>query len=417
MPNKPVAVILGGTNPHKALIENLKNRGYYTILVDYYENPTAKVAADKHIKESALDLEKVLCIAKESKAKLVISTCIDQAGLTACYVAEQLGLPAPYSYQTALNVTNKVLMKKKMIENGIPTAKYISVNSIEKFYEAGFKLPVVVKPADCNGSKGVKKANTFLEIEKFLKDALVLSRTATAIVEEFKTGIEISVDCFVEKNNARVIMMRQKFNTLGTKDTVIHCYASVVPALVSDQAMSLIKKTADNIAKVFNLENTPLLMQVIVDANNVNVIEFAPRVGGGLSYRTVKINTGFDILNSAVDSYLGNLSKVRWHPPKMFCSTNNIYADACTFGNITGYEELLRDDFIEEIYFYKTRGMTIGSDMASNTRAGAFLVKADTAQELLEKTKKAIDTLEVFDLSGNPVMKKNFYVKELPICM
>ena len=111
--------MLGGTSPHIALIENLKDRGYYTVLVDYYENPPAKKVADEHIRESTLDQDKVLEIAKSINAKLVISACVDQANVTACYVAEKLGLPVPYIYETAMSVTNKGLMKRKMLESGI----------------------------------------------------------------------------------------------------------------------------------------------------------------------------------------------------------------------------------------------------------------------------------------------------------
>jgi|SRR5690554_2186935 len=107
MDKQQKAIILGGTDDHIALIENLKKRGYYTILIDYNANPPAKVAADLHIQESTLEEDKVLKIATEQKVDLVISACIDQALLTACYVAERLGLPAPFSYETALNVQIK----------------------------------------------------------------------------------------------------------------------------------------------------------------------------------------------------------------------------------------------------------------------------------------------------------------------
>ena len=79
------AIVLGGTNPHIELIKNLKKRGYYTILVDYAENPLAKDYADEHIQESSLDKEKVFKIARDRKVNLVISTCSDQANVTACY--------------------------------------------------------------------------------------------------------------------------------------------------------------------------------------------------------------------------------------------------------------------------------------------------------------------------------------------
>ena len=114
--NKPIAIVLGGTFPHIELIKNLQQRGYYAVLVDYLDHPPAKDFADEHLQESTLDQDRVLDIAQSRGAKLVISTCIDQANVTACYVAEKLGLPAPYSYETALSVTNKGLMKEKMVK-------------------------------------------------------------------------------------------------------------------------------------------------------------------------------------------------------------------------------------------------------------------------------------------------------------
>ncbi|MBO4909063.1 MAG: hypothetical protein J5476_07260 [Lachnospiraceae bacterium] len=119
------ALILGGTAPHKELIEKLKKRGYHTILVDYFENPPAKEVADEHIMISTLDKEAVLETAKKLNADLVISTCVDQANAVCCYVAEKLGLPIPYSYETALDMTDKSRMKKIMKEHDIPTSDYL----------------------------------------------------------------------------------------------------------------------------------------------------------------------------------------------------------------------------------------------------------------------------------------------------
>ena len=102
-----VALVLGGTVPHMELILQLKNRGYYTILIDYLENPPAADAADEHIVESTLDKEKVLEIAVERKVELVISGCVDQANISACYAMEKLGKYVPYSYEIARKVTNK----------------------------------------------------------------------------------------------------------------------------------------------------------------------------------------------------------------------------------------------------------------------------------------------------------------------
>lgn len=409
MKNQQKAIVLGGTSPHIALIENLKNRGYYTVLVDYYENPPAKIVADEHIRESTLDQGKVLEIAKAINANLVISTCIDQANVIACHTAEKMGLSAPYSYEIALNVTNKGYMKKRMIEREIPTSKFILVDDSAKFEYCDLKFPVVVKPADTTGSKGVKKAYGLSELNEYLIEAIKLSRTNKAIIEEFNDGIEVQIDCFVQNKKAKLIMMRQKLKTLNSGKTVLQSIGSIIPAEITKGAQKKCEQIANQIIHAFNLDNTPLFIQAIVNGDNVNVIEFAPRIGGGLSYRMIKIITGFDILNATIDSYLNLQANVDFHQSESYYLTYIIYAQPGVFGSITGYHELSKERIIEEYYFFKTKGMEIGSDMASRNRVGAILVKADNKEELFRKTKVAIDNLEVLDIDGNSIMRKDLY--------
>src|SRR5690606_11585561 len=196
--DKKVALVLGGTIPHIVLIENLKLRGYYTILVDYYENPPAKQYADLHLQESTLDQDKVLQIAKEKNADLVISTSIDQANVTACYVGQKLGLPIPYSYESALTFTNKVLMKDILIRNNIPTSNFIEVDSLGKINLNSLSLPLVVKPSDSTGSKGVYKINNEEELRTAVVNAMEISRNNRVIIEEFKNGTEIQADFLIK---------------------------------------------------------------------------------------------------------------------------------------------------------------------------------------------------------------------------
>ena len=339
----------------------------------------------------------------------MISACIDQANLTACYVAEKLGLTAPYSYETALDVTNKMLMKKKMIENGIPTAKYICVNDATDLRKSELELPVVVKPADSTGSSGVRKANSLFELNKYLSEALKISRSNRAIVEEFKHGVEISIDCFVQNRLAYLLLIRQKYNMTNGVASVMQSPGSMAPADVSQIARKKIQQIANKLANSFDLDNTPLLIQAIIENEDINIIEFSPRVGGGLSYRTIKLITGFDILNSTVNSYLGLHTNLKYKQSESYYSTNIIYAFPGIFGCITGYEDLIEQKIIEEFYYYKTKGMEIGSDMSTRSRAGAFIVKANNRQELFRKSEIAIDRLEVYDIDGNPIMRKDIF--------
>ena len=92
---KPVAIVLGGIYPHGRTLDKLKERGYYTVLIDYFDNPPAAVHADLHINKSAMAYEEVLAVAREMDARLVMSPCLDQQIVIAVKVAEALGLPHP----------------------------------------------------------------------------------------------------------------------------------------------------------------------------------------------------------------------------------------------------------------------------------------------------------------------------------
>ena len=233
---KPIAVVLGGTNPHKGLIEKLKARGFFCVLVDYLDNPPAKTAADFHIQESTLDKEKVFEIAKELDAKLVIATCVDQANVTACYVAEKLNLPRPYSYEVASVVADKVTMKIRMKKAGIPTASYVRTNRVTDLNIDSLAFPLVVKPADSNGSKGVRRVDNVDELTSYLKEALLISRNGDAVIEEFIEGDEIGVDCFIVNGKAHVITMHKKRKPSIKDGSVIYSIGSISPPAISSEA-------------------------------------------------------------------------------------------------------------------------------------------------------------------------------------
>ena len=409
--DKPVAVVLGGTFPHIMLVRNLQGRGYFTVLIDYYENPPAKAAADEHVRASTLDIDSVLEIALNWKAKLVISTCIDQANVTACYVAEKLGLPAPYSYETALTVTNKVLMKEIMTQSGISTAKHISVRNMSGFDGSKLEFPVVVKPADSNSSKGVRKACNLDELNRFLQDALTISRNREAVIEEYKEGREIGVDCFIQDREVTVLMTkeRRKVDIPVGGDPIQQIYGCIWPAELSPKIHTALKEIATKIAEAFDLNNTPLMMQVIVNEFDINIIEFGVRIGGGESFRIINLLTGFDYIDAAVNSFLGVPVDLHCKVPETFFAENFIYSKAGLFGRIGRYETLVQNGIIEYIDSYRTEGQMIGSELSSNNRVGVFAVKSSTVNGLFEKLNLAIKQIEVYDLGGKPMMRKDIY--------
>ena len=405
---KKVALVLGGIIPHVHLIELLKQRGFYTVLLDYTPNPPAKDYADEHLPVSTLDKEAVLDVARRMNAKLIISTNVDHANVTCSYVSEKMGLIPPYPYETALNVTDKKRMKRIMWDNNIPTSKYIQVASLDEVKNIDLQFPLMVKPADGNSSNGVKRVYNQEELEKCLSDALHFSRSGNAIVEEFVTGKEISAYGVIVKGKAKLLMHQERVSVYDGEDKVIKCYASLAPSRISEAAANKAEEILTMLGKAFHLDNTTLFFQGIVNGDNISVIEFAPRVGGGISFQTIKDATGYDIIDAALNSYLNiPISIDSWHPVEGKYAVNQIYGTQGVYDHTEGADSLLKDDIVKVISFYKHKGDTIDSSRASSSRIGVMVVSDSTENGLRKKISEAFSRLDSFDDKGNSIIRKD----------
>lgn len=409
--NRKVALVLGGTVPHKYLIENLKGRGYRTLLIDYYENPPAAAIADMHIRESTLDLEKVLEIAQREKASLVISGCVDQANVTACYVAEKLGLPAPYSYETALRVTDKELMKAGMVKAGVPTSAYhvVSTSDIDHFQASTY--PLVVKPSDCNGSKGVQKVQDAIELKQALKEACHLSRTGKAIVEGFNEGKEISGYFIVFDGLSFPLYIKGKELPEINGETALRSFMTIGPEPVTETVKSKLVSAVNAISSEFCLNNTPLLIQANVTGDAVSVIEFAPRVGGGLAFREIIYLTKFDIVNAVVDSYFGCQLKapMKNEMDGKSCIVH-LYGKNGVYHSSVGLDEMVSRGVIEEYHFHKTPGMPMSSDdLASRNRVLGVIVRGKDDAEIYSKIRVMVEKIKIINTDGFDVFDRDLF--------
>ena len=406
MKEKTVAIVLGGTAPHVLLVNKLHERGYYVVLVDFLPNPPAKRVADEHFQASTLDKERVLEIAKEKKASLVISTCIDQANSVCCYVAEKLNLPHPYSYETSLFVTNKGLMKGRMKACDVPSSPYVLTKSVNGVDWTQVSFPCVVKPVDCNSSKGVHRADSLEEAIPFVEEAIQLSQTGEAVIEGFCSGDEIQVDCVAFDNDADVVMTRSKVKSVRGNDMVLNSFGSIVPAQIPDSVQIKLRQIAVNIAAGFGLRNTPFFYQAIVTGDEVNVLEFAPRVGGGLSFYMIKNFVGFDAVEAAIDSFLGTPISQTYHTPEKIYRTCLLYSRPCIFDHVEGLEKLKEYGLVEEFFVTKSKGDVIDGDMRSSNRIGSFVVVASTLGEINEKVNYCIENVRVINVQGEDMLIK-----------
>lgn len=406
---KKKAIVLGGTYPHIELLKNLSRRGYETVLIDYYETPCAKPFADIHIQESTLNQETVLEVTKKEQASLVISACIDQANLIACSVAVELGLPHPYNTAVAKTVTNKVLMKKFMVQNGVPTSPFLSVRAPFDVNDLSLGYPLIVKPSDSNSSKGVTKIDNPDQLSASVATAIKLSRSREAIIEEFIVGREIGFDFFVTDHDPVLLITKERRKIPGLPDSAQQIYGCFWPAVLTYEETQRSIEIARNIVNALGLHNCPLMIQAIVNESGINVIEFAARFGGGESVTIIKAATGVDIIDLSVSSFLRDDVSFTVNPIDKFFSETFFYANECIFGAIEFDNEHGKDTAIDCLHQYKTRGMRIDAELTSNNRVGCFVVSDKDRSTLRAKVHRALSHFDVVDVDGNSQIRRELY--------
>ncbi len=400
------ALVLAGGFPQIALIKELKKRKIYTILADYYENPVAKPYADKFYRASTLDVEAITEIAKNEEVDFLITACTDQALNTVANVSEKLGLPCYIDYQTALNVTNKQYMKKVFNEHNIPTAKHIIMAELDEDKLASMSYPLIVKPVDCNSSKGVKRVDSITELREAFAKAVEYSRTDTAIVEEFIDGEELSVDVYVEDGIAHVLSV-SSLDKIADNDKFV-IFRGRYSADKTESVRSLVQGISQQIADAFGLKNSPMLIQMITDGKRACVLEFSARTGGGVKFMLIKKASGFDVISAVVDLTLGNKPHISDNKPENKYIVNEfIYCKPGVFDRLYGFDELKDNGTITEYCLFKWRGAEFDTIENSGDRVAGFTVQADTLVEISAKHNKAVSGMKVLDINGNDMMRRD----------
>lgn len=400
------ALVLAGGFPQIALIEELKRRGIFTLLADYYENPVAKPFADKFYRASTLDVDAIRGIAVSEKVDFIITACTDQALLTVARVSEELGLPCYIDYKTALNVTNKQYMKKVFQENDIPTAKHTIMGEFDESKIEGMNYPLIVKPVDCNSSKGVKKVANSEELKGAVEVAVEYSRTNTAVVEEFISGEELSADIYVENGVAKLLSI-STLDKIPNNDKFV-IFRGFYSYEKTEKVRPVVEKIAQQIADAFNLKNSPMLIQMIYDGEKAFVLEFSARTGGGVKFLLIKKATGFDVISAVIDLTLGKLPELSAiKPENKFIANEFIYCYPGKFEKLDGFEELKADGTISDYYLFKWKGAVLDSVDNSGDRIAGFTIQADNMEELKFKHITAVDNMKVFDDIGNNIMRKD----------
>ncbi|MEA2042893.1 MAG: ATP-grasp domain-containing protein [Bacteroidota bacterium] len=301
------ALILGTNAGQADIIEYLQDSNWEVHSCGYKkEGPGVELANFFHL-VNTVDIEAVAELAKRLEVDIVYSVSSDTNIRTATKVSEMLNLPVLLGSEIIDLFHHKDRFRKFLNDNSINTVKYINVKLLDDLKGWGI-FPCVVKPTDSQGQRGVKKVDNKSELEKAVVFALSQSKSQTAIVEEFLSGVEISTNMIVQ--NGKIIV--NEFTERLVFDTgffgLPKGHSIPMRDVKSNVLQEAVELTEHLIAKLA-IENAVLYIQMKVTENGPKIIEVAPRLDGCHIWRLLKTAKGYDLRKLTIDVLTGNRIK------------------------------------------------------------------------------------------------------------
>ena len=393
-------LMLGGSIYQTYAIKEAVKLGYYVITCDYLPgNPGHQFAHEYH-NVSTTDKEAVLALARELKVDGVVAYASDPAAPTAAYVCEKLGLPTS-PFRSVEILSKKHLFRKYLAENGFNVPK---ANSYTRFEEAeqdlkNFRLPVMVKPVDSSGSKGVNKLTDPSQLKHFFEDAMSYSRDKIVLIEEFivKNGPQISGDAFsVDGKLVFHCLGNEFYSTKVDKDfaPLGECWPTVMPQEVIDTLADDLQRLITSLGMRSNAYNVEAIYGT---DGKVYILELGARSGGSLIPQVTALATGVDMVPYVIKAAMGeDCSDLKMAPVKGFWS--NYMAHSNETGLYDGIE------------YDKEFGQKHLVDYVTDTRLGDPIHKYRDAQDCVGELILKYDSQEeMFDIIEN--LDRHFRIK------
>ena len=391
-------LLLGGSIQQIPAIEYANKQGYYTVLCDYLSDNPGQNFAKKFYCVSTTDKDAILEVAKNEKVDGVVAYASDPAAPTAAYVAEKLGLPTnPYKSVEILAFKDK--FREFLRENNFNCPKAKGFSSIESAKEEinQFTFPVMVKPIDSSGSKGVSKVEKVEDFVEAYKIALDNSRGKNIIVEEFieqDHPYMIAGDCFVVDGKVEFWGLLNSH-----RNDKVNPYVPVgtsYPIYISKNRLDLVKKETQRLFDSLDVEFGAFNIEIMIDKNDkLYFIEMGPRNGGNMIPDLLYMATGEDMIAATIESAMGN--KYGFNNTiiqNKYISTYVLHSDKNGVFERVQYKNGIEDKILKEV-IYKKNGDRVQYFDGSNKAIGILFFKFDTQEEQMDFTNSPENWIEV----------------------
>lgn len=409
-------LLLGGGHAELPLIMAAQALGYFVITTGNAREGLGHPFANKNVFEDFSNKEAMLELARREHVDVVCSGCNDFALLSTAYVCEKLGLPGHDSYETSLQIHHKDKYRALAERLDIPTPRAVSVRNRAEFDALHLTFPVIVKPIDLTGGKGIHRAANYEEAVKAYEDAVSRTREDHVVVEEFVTGTNHGFSAMLVKGKVA-------FYFADNEQYFVNKYmvsGASTPSTTSNRGLQLLCEYSERIAAELKLVDGILHIQYIERDDGIPVIiEICRRPPGDLYIRFVQYATGVNYPRAIILAETGELQLSDLVPagavPADVGAVETFDAAAadasaksmpkvkpflrhCVMasreGTVQGvtFAKEITDNVVEKFMWFE-KGEPTGDILYY--KAGIVFLQFDTVQEMLEKTAHMTEYIRV----------------------
>ena len=366
---KKKLAIIGGSYLQLPAVLKAKELGYEVHCFAWRDGAVCEAYADYFYPISIVEKEEILKECMRIGIDGITSIASDVAVLTVNYVASRMGLisnPDEYSEIT----TNKYLMRECFAKSSIPSPRYALAAKDNAYCIKGFEFPLIVKPTDRSGSRGVEKVLDPVQLGKAISRAQKDSFNGAAIIEEYVTGYEISVESISYEGRHYILQITDKVTTGAPYFVELeHHQPSALSPLVQEQVKDIVLRALDALHVRYGASHSELK---ITEDGDIRVIEIGARMGGDFIGSTlVRLSTGYDYLEGVIKVAMGEFVEPqiteRNYSGVYFLCKETEYLKA-VIENKEDYPEIVEAEITDQ---------TLRNIECSGDRSGYFIYKAD----------------------------------------
>lgn len=295
--------IIGASYLQEPLIEKAKAMGIQTHVFAWECNDVGEKSADYFYPISIIEKDQILNQCRKIGIDGITSIASDLAAVTVNYVADALGLPGN-SIEASMNASNKHLMRECFLRNNDPSPKSILVKSAEDLKGIELQYPLIVKPVDRSGSRGITKLYSAEGLNEAIHTAEEQGFMKKALVEEYARGEEYSIECISFHGIHHFLAMTKKYTT-GAPHYIETGHLE--PALVTEEMLTQVKHTVLHALDSLGITDSASHSELKIDKDgNIRLIEIGGRMGGDLiGSDLVYQSTGIDFVRAVIQVALG----------------------------------------------------------------------------------------------------------------